>query len=256
MPTHALKLKHPIVLVHGLGAKGYFGPVDYFYGIPKRLREAGNRIFIANLTAFHTIEHRAKELKSQIEKAFPEEKVNLIGHSFGGLDARYLAAQQDFTEHAASVTTIGTPNRGSIILDIAVGMVPEATFKVTDQVLKVLNSSTKAYQQITSSYCTEVLPTHAPVMPDVGYFSATSVIQNPVMRTALPLFWLPHRIVHRYEGDNDGFVSVHSSRWGEHICTYVGDHYGQIGHFFGFSRGLDHYRFFDEIVKHLKKRGF
>ena len=59
----------------------------------------------------------------------------------------------------------------------------------------------------------------------------------------------------RYEGDNDGFVSVHSASWGEHICTYVGDHYGQIGQFLGRSRGLDYLRFYEEILRRLKREG-
>src|SRR3954466_9201677 len=86
--THPLRLKHPIVLVHGLGARRDYGPVDYFYGLNQRLAEAGNRILQANLPPFQSIEHRAGQLKCQIEKAFPDaKKVNLIAHSMGGLDA-------------------------------------------------------------------------------------------------------------------------------------------------------------------------
>ena len=46
-----------------------------------------------------------------------------------------------------------------------------------------------------------------------------------------------------------------SAKWGEHICTYVGDHYAQIGQILGRSRGLDFMAFYHEIFGHLKKQG-
>ena len=256
MGTHRLKLKHPVVLVHGLGARARYGPVDYFHGLPRMLREAGNKVFTPSLTAFHTVEHRAAELRRFIEAEIPEGKVNLIAHSFGGMDSRYLAARPDFSERIASVTTIGTPNRGTIIVDIALGIVPDQTFHIADWFLTFAGSSSRAYQQLTSKYCADTFAELAPQAPGVGYFSAMSVIRSPVMKTALPLFWLPNRIIQRYEGDNDGFVSLHSAQLGEHICTYTGDHYSQIGQFLGMARGMDYMKFFEEIIKRLKREGF
>src|SRR4051812_39206727 len=113
MALASVKLKYPIVLIHGLGARSNYGPVDYFFGIPRFLRDAGNRVTMPALTPWQAIEHRAEQLKNHIELAFPDEKVNLIGHSMGGLDARYLVSQLGFGERVASITTLGTPNRGS-----------------------------------------------------------------------------------------------------------------------------------------------
>src|SRR5690348_5107610 len=129
------KLENPIVLVHGLGAKAAYGPIDYFFGLPAKLKQAGNRVFVANLTSWHTIKHRAAELKRQIEEAFPDERVNIVSHSMGGLDSRYLVSKLDFAERVTSVTTIGTPHRGSTLGDIASGIFPEATFAALDRLL-------------------------------------------------------------------------------------------------------------------------
>src|SRR5438046_3149958 len=119
MSTSPLKLQYPIVLIHGMGTPSNWGPVKYFFGLPKRLREAKNEVFIPNLTPFHTIDYRAKELKQQIEKKFPAvQKVNLVAHSMGGLDARYLTSKLEFSDRIASVTTIGTPNRGTVLIDL------------------------------------------------------------------------------------------------------------------------------------------
>ncbi len=250
-----MRLKNPVVLVHGLGAKSAYGPFEYFYGLPRLLKDAGNTVFYADLTAWHSIEHRAEQLKAQIAEMFPDQKVNLIGHSMGGLDSRMVAASPEFSERIASVTTIGTPNRGSVMGDIALGLVPDSAFVTANRLLSFLDSSTDGFRQITTRYSSETLSKKMLKAPGVAYFSATSAIPNPVLMYSLPIFWVPHRIIKKYEGDNDGFVSVHSAQWGEHICTYPGDHYGQIGQFLGRSRGLNYLKFYTEILTRLHKEG-
>jgi triacylglycerol lipase len=255
MQTRPLQLKYPIVLVHGLGARNNFGPFEYFYGLPKLLKESKNEILIVNLTAWHTIEHRAKQLKQQIETKIPEGKVNLVAHSMGGLDSRYLAAQLGFSERIASITSIGTPNHGSLVGDIATGLVPSSAFATADRILKYIDSSSGAFKQITRKYCTGTFADLAPKVSGVAYYSATTAIINPILKNSLPIFWIPHRILVQTEGDNDGFVSVESAKWGEHICTHAGDHYAQIGQFFGRSRGTDYVKFYEEIFGRLKRDG-
>ncbi len=254
--TDPLQLQYPIVLIHGLGARSTYGPVHYFYGLSDLLKSSRNQIFIPNLTAWQTIENRAAQLKAQIEKEFPEGKVNLVGHSMGGLDARYLVSQLGFSERVASVTTLGTPHRGTAAVDLASNIVPESAFWVADRFLQYFQSNSGAFKQLTRQYCQQEFAKLAPDMPGVTYFSATTAIRNPVMRNALPLFWAPFKWVEKLEGENDGFVSVESARWGEMICTDWGDHYAQIGQFLGRSRGLDYIQFYRNIFSRLKKEGF
>lgn len=255
MSTDSIQLQNPIVLVHGLGAKSTYGPFDYFHGLPKLLKNAGNQVFIANLTAWHSIEHRANQLKTQIDAAFPEGRINLVGHSMGGLDARFVTAQLGLASRVASITTIGTPNQGTTAGDIALGILPSVAFLGADRLLRFLDSSSIALKQITRKYCEGEFAALAPNQPGVAYFSATSAIATPSVINSLPIFWLPHQILSKIEGDNDGFVSVESSRLGHHICTYSGDHYAQIGQFLGRARGMDYMKFYREIFGKLKKEG-
>src|SRR5690606_8557234 len=115
MSTSALKLRHPIVLVHGLGAQSRMGVIEYFHDIPKRLRDESNEVFIPNLSFWHALDKRAAELKEQIEKRFPDasQKINLIGHSMGGIDCRYAVSKLGLSDRVASVTTVGSPNKGT-----------------------------------------------------------------------------------------------------------------------------------------------
>lgn len=256
MKTRPLELKNPIVLVHGLGARSTYGPFNYFYGLPALLQDHKNRFLIATLTAWQSIEHRAQQLRTQIEKHFPDQPVNLIGHSMGGLDARYLAARPHFSERVASVTTLGTPHRGTLIGDMAVGLVPPTAFFAAEKLLKVFGSSHEPLKQVTRAFCIEEFPKLAPNHPQIAYFSATSAITRPLLKNALPFFWIPHGILEKAEGPNDGFVSVESAKWGDSICTYEGDHYAQVGQFLGYTRGLNYLRFYTEILTHLKMQGF
>lgn len=47
-----------------------------------------------------------------------EEKVNIIAHSKGGLDSRYLISGLHMAPYVASLTTICTPHRGSMLADL------------------------------------------------------------------------------------------------------------------------------------------
>jgi triacylglycerol lipase len=111
--------KYPIVLVHGLsGTDKFLGTVDYWYQIPEDLRANGGTVYVANVSAFNDETVRGEQLVSQIRSVLATTgaaKVNLIGHSQGGLTSRYAAAV--IPDKVASVTTIGTPHKGSEFAD-------------------------------------------------------------------------------------------------------------------------------------------
>jgi triacylglycerol esterase/lipase EstA (alpha/beta hydrolase family) len=90
------KTRYPIVLAHGLaGFDKVFGTVEYFFGIPEALRDGGAEVYLTQVSAYNTSEERGEQLLAQIEQIVAtsgQPKVNIIGHSQGGLDARYVAA--------------------------------------------------------------------------------------------------------------------------------------------------------------------
>ncbi len=244
MKTPLLQLKYPIVLVHGLGAQNTYGPIDYFFGLKPLLIQNGNQVLIPRLKPWKRIETRVNELRQQINQIFPDSPVNLVGHSLGGLDARYLTALSEFRGRVASVTSIGTPHRGSPLADLATTVLP------------FLNQmESYSLRQVTRPYSSQEFEKWAPDIANVGYFSATSAIAHPLLFKALPLFWISHGLIQKQEGDNDGFVSVHSATHGQLICVGSGDHYAQIGQILGYTRGMDYMKFYQTIFKRLKKEG-
>jgi triacylglycerol lipase len=124
---HYAATQFPIVLVHGLsGTDRYANVLDYWYGIASDLESHGAHVYVVNLSGFQADlgpNGRGEQLLAFVEHvlaATGARKVNLIGHSQGGLDARYVAAVAP--QRVASVTTIGTPHRGSEFADYVAGV--------------------------------------------------------------------------------------------------------------------------------------
>lgn len=110
--------RYPIVLVHGMGGSG---SLDYWYGFKADLERHGAKVYIPSVSPFQSDDGangRGEQLLSYVKVVLATtgaQKVNLIGHSQGGLTSRYVAAVAP--ELVASVSTIGTPHRGSEVAD-------------------------------------------------------------------------------------------------------------------------------------------
>ena len=216
------KNKYPIILVHGVAVKDVLW-VKAFGGIEAKVKEQGFNIFTAPTDAFGMIETNAEQLKEFIQKVLKEtssDKVNLVCHSKGGLDSKYMIENLEMEDYIASMTTLSTPFKGSIMASkvwdlplIIKGFIafwidlfyrilgdkhPNA-LKVCEQLRKVdvdmetVNFSKKIYCQSYSS-----------TMNDTSDF----------------LMIIPSLIHKRYDNvNNDGLVSVESSKFG----VYKGD---------------------------------
>ncbi len=129
LPTKIARAKHPFVLVHAFN--GSSTNSWSFNGVAKALRENGQFVWEADIQPYNETPKRADQLALELTKArtafcaerasrdagcFDHTKVHMIGHSQGGLDARWVAAH-GYGEHTASVTTIGAPHRGTPIGD-------------------------------------------------------------------------------------------------------------------------------------------
>jgi len=113
------KTKYPIVLAHGAaGFDELFGVLEYWYGIPGALRDKGATVFVTEVSQLNSTEVRGEQLLAQVETIVAitgKPRVNLIGHSHGGLDVRYVAAVRP--DLVASVTSVGTPHKGADLAD-------------------------------------------------------------------------------------------------------------------------------------------
>ena len=117
----------PIVLHHGVLGYGdlKLGPLKlaYFRGIDRAIIDRGHPLILSKVHPTGSIERRARELKANIRRQLKtlgrdeKEKVVIIGHSMGGLDARYMISKLGMDDRVAALVTITTPHRGSPYAD-------------------------------------------------------------------------------------------------------------------------------------------
>ena len=115
MEERNCKTKYPLVLIHGTGFRDLKMPV-YWGRIPRVLREHGASVYFGEQDSWGSVESNAHAICARIDAILEQtgaEKVNLIAHSKGGVEARMVASSLGYGDRVASVTTISSPHRGS-----------------------------------------------------------------------------------------------------------------------------------------------
>ena len=211
----------PVVLAHGLcGFDRIFvcrRPVkEYFPGVRRGLEAAGHRVLSARVSPTAGIAARAAQLKTFIRSEVGTDPVHLIGHSMGGLDARHMISRLGMDRQVLSLTTVGTPHRGTAFADWGVRRLA----RLLCPVFRAARVSSDAFFDLTTDACRR-FNERVPDAPGVRYFSVAGVCEKPWLG---PEYRLPAGIVGRSEGPNDGLVSVASATWGERTDVWTGDH--------------------------------
>lgn len=107
--------KYPLLLVHGLAMKETFF-LHSFGRIDRILRIQGYDVHVSHIDSFGTIESNAAQLKDEVLSILQQtgaDRVNIIAHSKGGLDAKHMITALGMADRVASLTTLCTPHRGS-----------------------------------------------------------------------------------------------------------------------------------------------
>jgi pimeloyl-ACP methyl ester carboxylesterase len=164
--------RHPVVLVHGIMAADQAPDGDakgaYFNGVGARLRSLGVLVSAPRLGRTNGVVAEARILRDHINLYHPDGKVNLIGHSFGGLVSRYLITHLAMADRIASLTTVGTPHRGTPVANaIENDMAYRAAVRPA---LSTLGIPTDAFRDLTTASCSRFNAT-TPDQPGVRYFS-------------------------------------------------------------------------------------
>jgi triacylglycerol lipase len=250
-------LRNPIVLVHGL--LGYDEMrvagqplIEYFRGIPGPLRAAGNRVLVPCLSPTRGIAERAEQLKQFLDREAIDERVHLIAHSMGGLDSRHMITHLDMAARVLTLTTIGTPHRGSPFAELGVRRLePFLT-----PWFRAFDIPAQAFLDLTTTACRE-FNERTPDSPRVRYFSIAGRCDRLWCR---PAWWPSFGVVEQAEGPNDGVVSVASATYGESLTMWEGDHLNLINLPNPYERLSGRWRDraadYGELVARLAREGF
>jgi triacylglycerol lipase len=219
------KLRAPIVLVHGLLGfdrirVGGVTLARYFPGIVEGLHAAGNRVLVPGLSPTRGVADRALQLKEFLQRVSPGQPVHLLAHSMGGLDARYMVSCLGMGHAVLTLTTLGTPHRGTAFADWGINRLQ----RLLKPVFRFFGVPTQAFYDLTTSGC-RAFNDKVHDVPGIRYFSVAGKHSGFSLN---PEFMLPYRIVLAKEGPNDGVVSVHSASYGERLDVWDGDHFSLV----------------------------
>ncbi|KAJ2270013.1 hypothetical protein EV176_004425 [Coemansia sp. RSA 451] len=337
--------RNPVVLCHGLYGFDVRGPeklpmlqIHYWRGIREALESIGSKVVIAKVPGTGGIRERAQQLDSLLASRLESEKVNIVGHSMGGLDARYLITHISPKRYSVgSLTTVCTPHRGSpfmdwcrdylslgyrvdpeqLIRDFAMVWKPSAGRESVDSNVGASNTSpipdallqeridsiihhaigsntddaagidmsdsrlrefaqfltrllgenasvgessqlarlaqksakesdymgrsmellrmiyrrimatldTPAYACLTTDYCQRFFNPSTPNVSGVEYLSIGAHMDPADISDKVNPLIIPHDIIYRTEGPNDGFVSLSSAQWGHYLGSVCADHF-------------------------------
>jgi triacylglycerol lipase len=289
---------YPIVLAHGFfGFEQFAGQdfITYFYGVKEALEADGELVFTPSVDPFNDSTYRGAQLLARIQTILAStghDKVNIIAHSQGGLDARAVA--HEHPEIVASVVTVATPHMGSRVADIALQIVDDPRLQgVLDALVQAIGAplyddvgnetsvvaslaqfSTPGIQEFNAQYTDSPGVYYASfggrtdrasggrdcltveAAPFIGEFDE---ILDPVH----PLLSLTETILDGGFSEpipNDGLVRARDARWGHFWGCIPADHFDEIGQLFGQNPGrgnswkyVDFYR---AIIKRLRQEGF
>jgi triacylglycerol lipase len=255
-PTRALCVpRHPLVFCHGMLAMTMLRmqvPEDtnYFAHLRRFLAERGVHALYPNVEPTGGVAERAEQLRDQINR-WTDGPVNVIAHSMGGLDARFLISRLGLAGRVRSLTTVATPHRGSGLADWF-----RLHFRQRVPLLLALEAfgvNVNGFRDCQTDAC-RAFNDHTPDGTGVRYFSFGAAVAPPRITPLLRRGW---NILTPLEGDNDGLVSVRSARWGEYLGTLSVDHFAQTpdGLFVRPGENFDALGFYSRLVEDLARRG-
>ena len=246
----------PIVLAHGIARFDILLEVlrkkanlpknklddrfQYFRGIRSHLEAQGFRVFHPNQDFAGPVDLRAEQLKARVNEALVEtgaDKVHIIGHSLGGLDARHMIVDKGMAEKVASLTTIGTPHLGTVLAD---HVIDHGGDSLMDTLRRAINLDGFADLTVASCESFNQRAKDSEARNSVVYQTYASAEDRHLVFLPLIPLWT---FIRDHAGENDGLVPFKSQRWHSELSAGDGtrkviaqkefpipaDHLNQVG---------------------------
>lgn len=260
---------YPILMVHGIFFRDWQF-FNYWGRIPNALIKNGAKVYYGNQQSAKSIPESAFELKNRIIEVLQEsgaEKVNIIAHSKGGLDARYAICKLGMDKYVASLTTINTPHQGCDFVDNLLKSVPESLVnfisKKYNAIFTRLGDNSPDFlagiNDLKASSC-KVTDASLPDFPDIYYQSYMSEMKN-FFSAGIPLN-IGYLLIKKCNGRNDGLVWIESAKHGDNFTLIKNNSKRGISHgdmidlFRENIDGFDVREFYINVVSGLKNMNF
>ncbi len=271
VPNKLCDTKYPILMVHGVAFRDDVSFIKYWSHLPKVLEKNGAKVFLANQDAYNSNVENALQLRERVFEILHEtgaEKVNIIAHSKGGIESRYLISKLGMADMVASLTTLATPHRGSYIADTLISWLTKKDWleKVIHSVqfyARIIGDKNPdaliAANNLTITYM-ENFNQSVPNAPQVYYQSYGGIVSKDYPAWIVRV---QQKILSEKEGENDGVVSLKSYQWGNFKGIVKTDQEFGVSHFdivgmkfISRQSTFDAEGFIVQIANDLKMRGF
>ena len=262
------KTRYPVIMVHGVFFRDWQF-MNYWGRIPQALKRNGAIFYYGKQQSSLSIADSAAELKAEIERVLQEtgaEKVNIVAHSKGGLDSRYVIPHLGMADKVASLTTINTPHRGCKFADVLLSTFPKWLVNFVarryNSLFHKLGDPAPDFlggvNDLTASACA-IFNESTPDAPSVYYQSVMSQMHSR-KSAGFPLN-LTYSLVKKHDGANDGLVGVDSAAWGHYLGLLTAgkkgiSHGDMIDLTHKNIKGFDVSEFYVQLLAGLKEKGF
>lgn len=258
--------KYPMVFHHGFMGGAAIGG---FKDVEAHFRQRHCKVYVTEVAAVQTSAYRGAQLKERIETilaASGAEKVHIIAHSQGGLDARYAISVLGLGDRVASLSMLGTPNHGTRLADMALSSSGPVAKKALSALLnmmgKTVNSNTPDPDTLAAVESLSVAYVDGPFNHDVKdvdgvvYQSWAGVSGGTSGDQTKTLLLLSQGLLSLSDGPNDGVVPEISAKWGNFRDTVAADHMDLIGYqMFDVGSPFKHLDFLDTLASELVTKG-
>jgi triacylglycerol esterase/lipase EstA (alpha/beta hydrolase family) len=272
--------RYPIILFHGMGGAENFGDVEYFFRVLEVLEPMGYALYAPGVNLFSSTEARALEWMVHLDALVAEgvgRRFNIIAHSQGGLDARYLVSVLGPAERIVSLVTVGTPHYGTPVADLLLGTVDDGYvdgfwvdvganafaqfYGLQKDDTSLINAMASLTTQALAEFNEQVIDNEniyyaswAGVSCGALEFDCQKACGGETVDALLAatyfILWL--------DGiPNDGIVPVESAMWGDYRGEICADHADQVGLFGDINnQAFDHLSFYLDELRRLAQLGF
>lgn len=239
----------PILLVHGKGGSNdgedacsvpnagfgceYFDKVDsqYYFGFRKQLNQAGFLTgivenYLGGEVSIADNAERLSRIIDRFKKRYGVDKINLVGHSKGGLDSRGYISNHRLNDDndVAALITLASPHHGSYLADMG-SKLPEFALDYIGY------ADTPALENVSEKYMDDTFNPSHPAREGVRYYSVAAEAGEDCFWGSCVVEWQTQAVpeasqqsvagkvyqflyrIGKYKGINDFMVTVRSTEW-------------------------------------------
>jgi triacylglycerol lipase len=262
------------VLAHGFGGSATQG--GFADEVEAALIAEGFAVLRSEVPSIESVEVRATALGAEIDQLLASsglDRVSIIAHSMGGLDARYAISTLGYGDRVNALATVSTPHRGTPLADVALGLQGGDQQAARDLFAELAGGvvDPEAFDRAVADLTEAAAPAFNAANPDaagVSYlsmagFSTPGGIDNPNAPAACgapaiadvlrPMLFLSAPIVAdgTSRRPNDGVVPVDSGKWGSFSGCISADHIDAIGSLDTGNSGIDAVALYRELAAQL-----